>query len=161
MAIFTLIDILNQRESIQGVMFIVNILSAKCLIMCSEIKWTMLKRLFGCLLLVAGLQACYYDNEHDLYPVVPGNGCDTATVSYAATIQPIMQTRCVSCHSGGFPSGGLGLTTHAEVAGSVDRIIDRITRNEGDALLMPQGAKMDACRIDQIIAWANQGALNN
>jgi hypothetical protein len=47
------------------------------------------------------------------------------------------------------------------VAGSVNRIIDRITRNAGDALLMPQGAKMDACRIDQIVAWANQGALNN
>jgi len=129
--------------------------------MCIEIKPTMLKRLFGFLLLVAGLQACYYDNEQDLYPAVPGNGCDTTTISYAATIQPIIQTRCTSCHSGGFPSGGLALTSHGEVAGSVDRIINRIIRNEGDAQLMPQGAKMDACRIDQIIAWANQGAMNN
>jgi uncharacterized membrane protein len=121
----------------------------------------MLKRLFGSLLLVAGLQACYYDNEQDLYPVVPGGGCDTTAISYANTIQPIIQSRCTACHSAGFPSGGLALTNHAEVAGSVNRIIDRITRNAGDALLMPQGAKMDACRIDQIVAWANQGALNN
>jgi uncharacterized membrane protein len=129
--------------------------------MCIKTKLTMLKRLFGALLLVAGLQACYYDNEQDLYPAVPGNGCDTTAISYATTIQPIIQSRCTSCHSGGFPSGGLALTNHAEVAGSVNRIIDRINRNEGDALLMPQGTKMDACRIDQIEAWANQGALNN
>lgn len=124
-------------------------------------KLTMLKRLFGTLLLIASLQACYYDKEQDLYPAVPGNGCDTTAISYATTIQPIIETRCTSCHSSGFPAGGLALTNHAEVAGSVNRIIDRITRNAGDALLMPQGAKMDACRIDQIVAWANQGALNN
>ncbi|MFN3530302.1 MAG: hypothetical protein ACK417_10320 [Bacteroidia bacterium] len=113
------------------------------------------------LLFVFGsLQACYYDNEQDLYPGLPGD-CDTLSVSYANTIRPIMQSRCVSCHSGNFPSGGLGLSTHAEVAGSIGVIIDRISREPDDVLLMPQGAKMDACRIDEIIAWANQGALNN
>lgn len=121
----------------------------------------MIKKILLAVSLLAGMQACYYDNEQDLYPVVPGGGCDTTAISYATTIQPIIETRCTSCHSGGFPSGGLALTNHAEVAGSLNRIIDRITRNEGDALLMPQGAKMDACRIDQIKAWANQGALNN
>lgn len=106
------------------------------------------------------LQACYYDNEEDLYPG-GGGDCDTTAVSWQADVKPIIDSRCVSCHSGGFPAGGLALTNHAEVAGSIMRTIDRITRQPGDALLMPQGAKMDDCRIDLIIAWANQGAPNN
>lgn len=106
------------------------------------------------------LSGCYFDNEEDLYPSSPG-GCNTTAVSYNNDIVPIMNSRCVSCHSGGFPSGGLALNTHALVSGNINNIIDRIKRNLDDALLMPQGAKLDPCSIEKIEAWARQGALNN
>lgn len=113
------------------------------------------------ILLAAGMQACYYDNEKDLYPVVPGTGCDTVALSYSADIKPIIDSRCVACHGSNFPSGNLSLTNHAQVAGSVASIINRINRPAGDPLLMPQGNKLDACSIQKIEAWANQGAPNN
>lgn len=106
------------------------------------------------------LSGCYYDNEQDLYPMAPG-GCDTLAVSYNTEIAQIMNSRCVSCHSGGFPAGGLALNTHALVAGNIANIIDRIKRNPDDVLLMPQGAKLDPCSISKIEAWARQSAPNN
>lgn len=110
--------------------------------------------------LVCLFTGCYYDNEQDLYPLTPG-GCDTIAVSYNTEIMTIMNTKCVSCHSGGFPAGGLALNTHALVSGNITNIIDRIKRNPDDALLMPQGAKLDPCSISKIEAWARQGAPNN
>lgn len=113
------------------------------------------------ILLTAGLQACYYDNEQELYPKVQGSGCDTVSVSYTTDIKPIIDSRCVSCHGSNFPSGNLSLTNHAQVAGSLASIIDRVNRSAGDALLMPRGNKLDACSIEKIEAWGNQGAPNN
>lgn len=113
------------------------------------------------ILLMASLQACFYDNEEELYPSVPGSGCDTVAVSYTTDIKPVIDSRCISCHGSNFPSGNLSLTNHAQVAGSAGIIIDRINRSAGDPLLMPQGNKLDACSIDKIEAWANQGAPNN
>lgn len=107
------------------------------------------------------LAGCYYDNEQDLYPNPPGGGCDTVAVSFNTEIWPIINTKCTSCHSGSFPSGSLALTNHAQVTASLPNIIDRIERNPDDPLLMPQGAKLDACSISKIKAWAAQGAVNN
>ena len=42
-----------------------------------------------------------------------------------------------------------------------DGIIHRITRPEGDPLLMPGSYRIPQCQIDKIIAWVDQGALNN
>lgn len=119
-----------------------------------------MKQIFILLALVT-MQACYYDNEVDLYPAVPGGGCDTTALSFNTEVWPIIESRCTSCHSGSFPQGNLALTNHSQVVGALADIRDRINRDQGDALLMPQGAKMDACSISKIEAWARQGALNN
>lgn len=107
------------------------------------------------------LVGCYYDNEQDLYPATPGGGCDTLAVSFSTEVWPIINNKCTSCHSGSFPSGGLALTNHAQVTAGLANIINRIERNPDDPLLMPQGAKLDACSISKIKAWAAQGAANN
>ena len=33
-----------------------------------------------------------------------------AQVNYETEIQPLFNSNCIGCHSGGFPSGGLNLT---------------------------------------------------
>lgn len=106
------------------------------------------------------LAGCYYDNEQDLYPNLP-TVCDTVAVSFNTEVWPIINSKCTSCHSGSFPSGGLALTNHAQVAAGLANVIDRIERNPDDPLLMPQGAKLDNCSIRKIKAWAAQGATNN
>jgi hypothetical protein len=103
---------------------------------------------------------CYYDVEEELY----GNACDTANVTYSATITGLLNSYgCVSCHSGATPSGSFRLQTHAEVKAKITdgRLLGAINHTPGFAP-MPQGAnKMNRCDIEKIEAWANAGAPNN
>ena len=46
-------------------------------------------------------------------------------------------------------------------APGISGILNRIERNEGDILLMPQGYKLQNCEINKIKSWINQGYLNN
>ena len=45
---------------------------------------------------------------------------DTGPVSFAADIQPIFSARCTGCHSGGFPSGGMNLSSGVAYANIVN-----------------------------------------
>jgi Planctomycete cytochrome C len=91
------------------------------------------------------------------------NDCDTATFTYAAAIVPLINSNCKGCHNPGFLSGGLDLTSHANVRtialngklmGSVDHLPGFSP--------MPKGtAKMSDCKITQIRKWITAGALNN
>jgi hypothetical protein len=48
--------------------------------------------------LVVFLQSCTYDKEM-LLP--PSNSADTANVSFAASILPLLRANCFSCHGNG------------------------------------------------------------
>ncbi|MFM7767485.1 MAG: c-type cytochrome domain-containing protein, partial [Bacteroidota bacterium] len=41
--------------------------------------------------------------------------CDTLNVTYNGTVKPILQSKCVGCHSGASPSGAINLSTWAGV----------------------------------------------
>ena len=58
--------------------------------------------------------SCYYDDYQTLYGT--GGTCDTAAVSFAADIQPIVSAQCAGCHGATSPSGGLSLTNHTQIA---------------------------------------------
>jgi hypothetical protein len=109
----------------------------------------------------AALQACYYDNEQDLYPAGGGGGCDTLNLTYQTHILPIFNSKCQSCHGSVTPSGNLSLMTHAQIKAAEVKVRDRINRMAGDPLLMPTGGKLPVCQIRQIELWYNQGAPNN
>lgn len=91
------------------------------------------------------------------------NDCDTTTFTYAAAIVPLINSNCKGCHNPGFLSGGLDLTSYANVRtialngklmGSVDHL--------PGFPAMPKGtAKMSDCKITQIRKWIAAGALNN
>jgi len=116
--------------------------------------------LFASLVLL--VQACYYDNEQDLYPAGGGNGgCDTLNLSYQTHILPIMSSKCQSCHGSVSPSGNLSLMTHAQIKAAEMRVRDRINRPSGDPQLMPTSGKLPSCQIRQLELWYNQGAPNN
>ena len=105
---------------------------------------------------------CYYDVEEELYG--SGGTCDTTTVNYSGTVTAILNSYgCVTCHSGGAPSGGVNLSIYNGVKGKVDdnRLMGAITHSAGFSP-MPQGAgKMSACDINKIRAWIDAGAPNN
>ncbi len=109
--------------------------------------------------LVIGLNACYYDNERDLY-LTPA--CDTTNVTWTKVVQPIINEHCayVGCHGGGTSSGGHDLTNYAgvlEIASS-GAMLGAIEHN-GNYTPMPyQGSQLPQCLIDQIRIWVNNGA---
>jgi uncharacterized membrane protein len=114
-----------------------------------------------CFVFLALFSSCKYDNEEDLYP--GSQVCDTSAVTFSSSVQPILQNRCVSCHSGAFPSAGIDLSTYQNINiyaqnGSLVGVID----HQSGFSPMPQGTpKMPQCEIDKIKTWVNSGSPNN
>lgn len=91
------------------------------------------------------------------------SACDTANVSFAADIQPILSTYCLGCHSGSFPQGGILLNNHSSVLvqASNGRLLGSVSHLPGFSF-MPQGQpKLNDCNIALIRNWIDQGASDN
>ena len=120
------------------------------------------KNIFFVFLSILLFNSCNYDNEGSLYGI---SDCDTNFVSFGMDIYPIISSHCTMCHSDPSPSAGLALETHAQIYQSAidpyNGVIDRISRPEGDPLMMPGSYRIPQCQIDKIVAWVEQGALNN
>ncbi len=89
--------------------------------------------------------------------------CDTTAVSFAAFVAPVLQTHCIGCHSGGAPSGGILLNSHAAVQTVAlnGRLAGAITHAPGYQPMPRGSARLADCTIDKIKAWIHHGALNN
>jgi mono/diheme cytochrome c family protein len=100
-----------------------------------------------------------------------------ATVTFSATIQPMFNARCVSCHSASAPLSGVNLTSYAAtmasrgslynalivVAGNADQsaLYDKLLSSPRFGSRMPQGGSLTSQQIANVRAWINAGALNN
>lgn len=108
------------------------------------------------LMALLAVPGCYYDVEEELYPT----GCVTTNVTYAQTIDPIIQSRCATpgCHvSGGSAPGDFA--TYAGVQASVsDGTFKAVVI---DSRSMPPTGALSACDLNKIQVWLNAGALNN
>ena len=107
------------------------------------------------------LTHCTYDNSVDSY----GNttACDTAAVTFSQDIKALIDQNCEGCHNGMSANGGLVLSGHQNTAAAAlnGSLIDRMTRNAGDPLLMPPSGALSECDISKLQAWIVQGAPNN
>lgn len=76
-------------------------------------------------------------------------------VSFQNAVKPIIDARCVTCHS---PAGGISpsLTNFDEVKARAERVKIRV-----DAREMPLGSTLNDAQIRLIVDWVNEGALNN
>ena len=120
------------------------------------------KNIFFVFFSILLLNSCNYDNEESLYGI---SDCDTNVVSFEMDIYPIVSSHCTMCHGGPSPSAGLALETYDQIYQSAtdlyNGVIDRISRPEGDPLMMPGNYRLPQCEIDKIVFWVEQGALNN
>lgn len=121
------------------------------------------------LTLLVGLAACTWDTEEDLYPDETGSGtnCDGSTeVTFSETIQPIITSRCVSCHSTNGAAnlgGGIRLDSYENIKIRADNgsLLGTIKHSPGYPQ-MPQGSsKLSDCQISLIELWIEEGTLNN
>ena len=119
-----------------------------------------------CILATISLISCYYDKKDQVYHQVLLAPCDTLTVTYAATVAPILTLNCNSCHGSimaGSSGGGIILDNYVAVKIYVTngKLYNSMMQN-GQASPMPKNmAKLDVCTINKISVWINRGALNN
>lgn len=109
---------------------------------------------------VLALFACQKNKEEE-----PNEVCNTANVSYTATIAPIINTSgCLNCHNSSSLQGGFSLQTFEQVKAKASQ------SRSGNSVLygavahlngftpMPQGmSKLSNCNILKIKAWVDGG----
>ena len=90
--------------------------------------------------------------------------CDSINVSFTATIQPILQNKCVGCHTSATSLNGMvNLSNHQGVAAVAvsGRLLGAINHSPGFAPMPNGGPKLNACEIAKITSWVASGSPNN
>lgn len=111
--------------------------------------------------LILLIWSCSKDKASDQ---TTGTACNTANMSYARDIQPIIAGSCTgSCHNPDNPTGNRILTTYSGVVAAIDngKLVGVISHSAGYPPMPQGGAKLSDCSINKIKAWIDQGALNN
>jgi hypothetical protein len=103
---------------------------------------------------------CYYDNGELLNPVT---SCDTLTVTYSGTVNPILTANCTGCHSGANAPNGIKLDAYSTVKIQANNgfLMGVITHNAGFSQMHKNGNKLSDCSIAKISNWIKAGAPNN
>ena len=92
-----------------------------------------------------------------------GSTCDTTAVSYSKQILPLLEDNCYTCHQGAAASSGIDLSNFATLQSHVANgdLASAVTHT-GSVTPMPYELPMlPSCEVNTIVAWVNQGALNN
>lgn len=116
-------------------------------------------RLF--ILVSATLGLAFISCRHEPEELIVGQPvpavCDSSRVTYPVTVFPILQERCISCHSGTAPSGGLDFSDYNNVAMVADNgsLMGSIRHDEGFSPMPQGGAKLTDCEIALIAKWVN------
>jgi len=119
------------------------------------------------LVLAVIVYSCSKSNEEEVktgfYGSTPPN-CDTANMSYATDIKPILQANCYSCHSNStFTISGTKLENYNDLIHHVEEgdVLGAITHAAGFPAMPENAPKLSDCDINKIKAWIERGALNN
>lgn len=94
-------------------------------------------------------------------PVTPGGGLPTPTpwaggpIPFARVNSMIFITYCTSCHSGLYPSGGVGLDTYSKVKAALPRFAGSVL---GPDAYMPPDAPLSLENQTLLQGWIDQGA---
>jgi len=117
------------------------------------------------LLLIVFITGCYYDSEEKLYPQL-STSCDLSNVTFAATVTPILQASCYSCHSNSNAAnsgGGIKIQNYADVVllANNGKLMGTVTHASGYQAMPQGGGKLTDCEINQLQKWIDNGKLNN
>lgn len=106
------------------------------------------------------LSSCYYDVEEELYGTQP---CDTSNVTFAASVQPIINASCLGCHGDVNPSAGISLSNHAQVSAvAASGALSGVIEHQSGFSPMPKNAnQLSFCDRRKIQIWIANGMPNN
>lgn len=85
--------------------------------------------------------------------------CDTTNVTYANFVSGLLANKCVGCHSGANPQGGIKLTTYTEVKAAAQNgtLYGSVARLTGYSAMPKGGAALSPCFVNKIKAWIDAG----
>lgn len=115
---------------------------------------------FSFSIIVSLASSCISKNKQS---ILNATICDTTSVKYSATIIPILNNYCLSCHNTSLPSSGVNLDGYSNVLIYVQngQLWGTMNHNAGYNAMPKDEPKLDNCSLTKIKAWINQGALNN
>lgn len=91
------------------------------------------------------------------------DGCNLLGVTFAGSIQPIIQQSCQGCHSGASPQGGVSLTNYTQIQGyaTTGALYGTMNHDPGYTAMPFNQPQLDDCKVEQIRLWVEAGAPNN
>ncbi len=91
-----------------------------------------------------------------------GESCDTTgTITFTGNIWPLVQTWCLGCHSGTYPSGNTLLTNYSQISAAAGSgLLSGALRGISPNVQMPPSGPLSECQIRQVEIWAADGAQN-
>ena len=89
--------------------------------------------------------------------------CDTSNVTYSSSVKPILDLRCMGCHSGGAPQADILLTGYDETAfvAADGKLLAVITHQAGVTPMPYNLPPLPDCEISKIRTWVREGYQNN
>jgi uncharacterized membrane protein len=91
------------------------------------------------------------------------SACDANVFTFSGAIKPMLDTKCVGCHSATSPGGNINLSTYALVRTVAlnGKLYGSIAHQAGFSPMPKNGAKLSDCEITQVQRWIAAGSLNN
>lgn len=89
--------------------------------------------------------------------------CDPNKFTFAADIQPIINTYCKGCHNTNVPNGNVNLDNYQSIitVANNGKLVGTITHSTGFVAMPYNSSKLSECVISQISNWVNAGSPNN
>jgi len=105
------------------------------------------------------LDACYYDNEQELYP----GACDTSVTTYEAAVLPIIVDNCYGCHSASANLGGVNIEGYEALSPYLEdgSFACSVNWDAGCSPMPKNLSQLSSCNLTIINAWIEGGALDN
>jgi uncharacterized membrane protein len=91
------------------------------------------------------------------------SACDANVFTFSASVKPMLDTKCVGCHSATSPGGNINLSTYASVRTVAlnGKLYGSIAHQPGFSAMPKNSPKLTDCEITQVQRWIAAGALNN
>jgi uncharacterized membrane protein len=117
------------------------------------------KNLFPMLVFAGFLLSCSNDNPDTLMEDMPNENA----ITYQQNVKSIIDNNCISCHAATPRNGApMALVTYDQVKNAIQNrgLLNRISLNNGNSLLMPQGGpRLPQASIDIVAKWQQDGLL--
>jgi hypothetical protein len=100
-----------------------------------------------------------------LFPQL-NSDCDTLNVTFSGTVQPILSSYCLSCHSNSTAASygaNIKLENFSDVLIRVNdgKLYGSIAQTGGFSPMPKNSSKLSDCKISSVKIWIDAGAPNN